>query len=192
MPSHWSLTRTHGKGFYRFDEAPLPEHFEFVAAENAEKEAAICRSVLSQIQQFTGLFPPTLESIGFGGRNSARAYAARTERLIVIGKGARCNAKTLWHEMGHHIEYSYPEVRAAARAFLVKRAKGQPVRSLKAIYPDSNYKIGEISVEDGFKSHYTSRIYTVSGLGGRLKSGDDLAAGHLISTEIISMGCMVS
>lgn len=187
-PFRWTLVNTHGKGFYRFDEAPLPEHFEFIAAENAEKETKVCRKELAQIQRFTGSLPPTLESIGFCGKKDARAYATRTERLIVMGKDDRCNARTLWHEMGHHIEFSYPEIRAAARAFLVKRAKGQPVRQLKAIYPKIKYEVSEIAVEDGFKRHYTSKIYAASGTGGRIKSGDDLVAGLLISTEIISMG----
>jgi len=74
------------------------------------------------------------------------------------------------HELGHHIEFRNPEVKARAIAFLDRRTAGESARPLAEITNNSNYRAGEVAQADRFPSPY---------MGKRYNDG---------STEIISMG----
>jgi len=74
------------------------------------------------------------------------------------------------HELGHHIEFRNPEVKARAAAFLDRRTAGEDARPLAEITNNSNYRAGETAQSDKFISPY---------MGKRYANGD---------TEIISMG----
>lgn len=159
---------------------PLPSKLGFLDKGSTKKAINTATEQLQELQQVVGELPVSLENIAF--QSSSRAYASESARFIMLSSKALDDTAT-WHEVGHHIEISYPAVKAAARAFLIKRAKGKPVRRLSSLYPRSNYRDDEFAIADNFKNHYTSKIY------GKLpSSGDDMKASDIESTEIISMG----
>jgi len=78
--------------------------------------------------------------------------------------------RTIVHEVGHHIEFRNPEVKARANAFLDRRTAGETPRPLAEITNNKNYHESETAAADRFISAY---------MGKRYDDG---------STEIISMG----
>jgi hypothetical protein len=81
-------------------------------------------------------------------------------------------ARTAAHEITHGIEWEHPEILAACRAFLMKRAAGQPPKRLAELTKEPRYG-NEMAYEDRWAK-----------LGGSPYSGKISAN----STEILTMG----
>jgi hypothetical protein len=111
-------------------------------------------------------------------RKMKRAYASREKNHINSGEGM--TKTTLWHEMGHFVEYKNPELLAAAKQLLARRSAAIPEASGKTAYlkhmtGTKSYK-NEVAVNDGFYHPYVGKIYGSLGI----KS--------VTVTEVFSMG----
>lgn len=116
------------------------------------------------VYRLTGGNIQTLKSVGY---EKPRAFANKERGFINVGKSE--NKAVIFHEVGHHLEYSNPDIQASAAQFLQKRSTGQ-TQTLRKITGDKAYKPDEVAIVDNFIDPYVGKIY---------KSG---------STEVISMG----
>jgi len=98
-------------------------------------------------------------------RESDRAWANPDGR-INIGYADR---STIFHEIGHHIEFESKELENAARDFVLSRAEGAP-RKLRELTGNERYEDWEEAYPDKFVNPYVGKIY---------ENG---------STEVLSMG----
>jgi hypothetical protein len=101
------------------------------------------------------------------GRASAtdiHGYKNRT-----INMGSNFSKRTLFHELGHHLEAD-PTVYAAAVGFLHKRRESDKLYSLKSLSGGVNYGPKEVAYKDSWYSVYVGKRYPYS------------------VTEVISMG----
>ena len=87
---------------------------------------------------------------------------------------------TAVHELGHHVEYHSPGVKAAALEFLAHRVKDEPLQSLKALFKDYGYKPGERGRADDFGKYFGAGDHRAYYCGKHYDHG---------TTEIVSMGC---
>lgn len=99
-----------------------------------------------------------------------RAYASETDKTVNIGRnGSKEEWKaTLWHELGHHVEYDYWHFINGANSWLEARADGN-YRPLREITGNDAYDEGEVAFPDTFISPYVGKLYATS-------------------TEVLSMG----
>lgn len=102
-------------------------------------------------------------------------YGGEEEELsgrINVGnaKNQRTAISRLWHEFGHHIEFSNPEFREAANQWLKDRSNGESPVKLKDLFPDMGYEDWEMVYPGNYMSPYAGKFY---------EDG---------STEVISMG----
>jgi SPP1 gp7 family putative phage head morphogenesis protein len=83
--------------------------------------------------------------------------------------------RTYAHEMVHDIEYQHPEISKATKAYVLKRADGQPLRKLRDLTGNKAYSPTEVTYEDEWAKrgghHYMGKVYE-----GRA------------STELLTMG----
>jgi hypothetical protein len=98
--------------------------------------------------------------------------------VVVVPKNT--NANTIVHEIGHAIEWRYPGVARAARAFLMKRVGDEAKVDMAGQFPGHGYDPGETGRKDEFLKAMASgdpshAYYT----GKHYESG---------ATEIMSMG----
>lgn len=77
---------------------------------------------------------------------------------------------TLWHESGHHLEYSNPNLKTVATNWLKTRSSGE-IRSLNELYNTNEFKANEMVYVGNF------------GLGQYVGAVNPSG-----STEVISMG----
>ena len=111
-------------------------------------------------------------------RKKKRAYAGLENNHINSGEGM--TKTTLWHEMGHFVEYKHPELLLAAKQLLARRSDAIPsekgkVAYLKHMTGVKSYK-NEVAVNDGFYHPYVGKIYGAMGIQG------------VETTEVFSMG----
>lgn len=111
-------------------------------------------------------------------RKKKRAYASLENNHINSGEGM--TKTTLWHEMGHFVEYKHPELLLAAKQLLARRSDAIPsekgkVAYLKHMTGVKSYK-NEVAVNDGFYHPYVGKIYGAMGIQG------------VETTEVFSMG----
>ncbi|WCH25183.1 hypothetical protein [Aeromonas salmonicida] len=111
-------------------------------------------------------------------RKKKRAYASREHNYINSGEGM--TKTTLWHEMGHFVEYKHPELLIAAKQLLARRSAAIPEASGKTAYLKhmtgaKSYK-NEVAVNDGFYHPYVGKIYGSRGIES------------VTVTEVFSMG----
>ena len=99
-----------------------------------------------------------------------RAHASRSGNMIKYGG---YNTKTLFHEMGHHVEYaSHNQGGEVGTRFVRGRATG-PAKRLSSLDPGKGYDRDEVAVPDHFIDPYVGKV---TGPG---------------SSEVISMGLQV-
>lgn len=95
------------------------------------------------------------------GVRTDRAYYQNATRAIHINKDT--DVSTIVHEIVHDIEYSHPDVSQKTKAFLLKRADGQPLKKLRDLTGNKAFKPGEVAYEDEWKkrggSHYMGKWY---------------------------------
>lgn len=111
-------------------------------------------------------------------RKKKRAHADRENNCI--NSGEALSKVTLWHEMGHFVEFKHPELLAAAKKLLSSRMAAVPdevgkIAYLKHMTGTSAYK-NEKAVNDGFFHPYVGKIYGNIGIDGAS------------CTEVLSMG----
>lgn len=111
-------------------------------------------------------------------RKKKRAYASLENNHINSGEGM--TKTTLWHEMGHFVEYKNPELLLAAKQLLARRSDAIPsekgkVAYLKHMTGVKSYN-NEVAVNDGFYHPYVGKIYGAMGIQG------------VETTEVFSMG----
>lgn len=87
---------------------------------------------------------------------------------------------TYIHEIGHHLEHNVPGLNQKIQAYLKHRGQGKPIRKLKDMKPNSNYRENEIAYEGAFGPDidlYASKLY--------LDHTGEMIMG---STEVFTMG----
>ncbi|WP_163604369.1 hypothetical protein [Leclercia adecarboxylata] len=111
-------------------------------------------------------------------RTAKRAHASRKDNHINSGEGM--TKTTLWHEMGHFVEYQHPELLAAAKALLKRRMDAIPEKLGKIAYlknmTGSKSYGKEVAINDGFYNPYVGKVYGELGIEGTT------------ATEVFSMG----
>jgi hypothetical protein len=98
-----------------------------------------------------------------------RAYYSSAANAVVTDKSD--GYSTYVHEIGHHIEYTYPYIHQKALEFLEHRTAGEVPKPLAQIFPNSGYDPSEMTTRDKFKHPYIGKRYP-----------------NDRSTEVISMG----
>lgn len=125
------------------------------------------RDEIETLDRVTGHKVTTLRQLAY---KEPRAYASRNG-LINVGleKTPAAQRNTLWHEFGHHLEYSTPGVLEASKGFIKDRASGAPPELLRKITGSNNFDLDEVAYPGNFISPYVGKIYPNS-------------------TEVVSMG----
>ena len=85
-----------------------------------------------------------------------RPYASQSGD-INIGRERGDRSPTIFHEMGHHLEFSEKGSEKAARTWIESRATGKP-RKLSQLTP-LDYDDDEIAIPDKFIDPYVGKIY---------------------------------
>lgn len=143
------------------------------------KDKNIYYRELAKLNAITNNQVSTLEKIYYTRK---RAYAARpgvrygeepndTSGRINVGlkETIPATVNTLWHEYGHHLEYSNNEYRLAALDWLKGRSNGE-IKSLKELIPNAEFRNDERAYVGNYISPYVGKV-----------SPDG-------TTEVISMG----
>lgn len=112
-------------------------------------------SDLKDVYRLAGGRLPTLRFIEL---NRDRSFANQSKKLVSLNP--RGGKPVLWHEVGHHFEYSHPDYHKMALAFLTERAGGQrnTMAPLKRFYRNT-YSDSEVAVTDNFSSPYVGKVY---------------------------------
>lgn len=107
-----------------------------------------------------------------------RAYATNIHghETSVITLSSGFSKRTLFHELGHHLEAD-PQALAAARGFLINTRRSDKLRRLKDIVRGSGYGPKEVAFENGWVSPYVGKVYGTKG-----------KADYMGITEVFSMG----
>jgi hypothetical protein len=122
------------------------------------------KAIADFIRLTNGQSMETLTEVSY---TQKRAKANKGKGSITFPKGG---IKTLWHEMGHHVEYADHNKRALVGSqFIHERATGDPEK-LSVLTGNVKYKRNEFALPDKFIDPYVGKIYS-----------DDV-------TEVISMG----
>ncbi|QCR38720.1 hypothetical protein [Nissabacter sp. SGAir0207] len=95
-----------------------------------------------------------------------RSYASRSKQSISLNPTG--GKRVLWHEIGHHFEYSNPDYLKLALAFLTERAGGSTtaIASLRKFYAGANFDKDEAAIIDNFASPYIGKIYGAKDVHG--------------------------
>lgn len=90
--------------------------------------------------------------------NRDRSYAQQSKKVVSLNP--RGGKPVLWHEVGHHFEYSNPDYHKMALAFLTERAGGQrdAIAPINRFYRN-NYSASEVAITDNFSSPYVGKVY---------------------------------
>jgi hypothetical protein len=123
--------------------------------------------------KMTGVLPETLKNFTYqGDRAHANAVAGR------IQLGAGSTAATVWHEMGHHIEYTNPDLLAVVKQYLLDRNKGSEnnMLSLRAQF-GGNYKASEVAINDSLSHPYIGKVYSNSSRVSDAGSSEVISSG---------------
>lgn len=76
-----------------------------------------------------------------------------------INIGSSFGKRTLWHELGHHIEAD-PAAAAAARLYIRMRAESGTNYTLRSLTGNSGYGPKEAALKDGFFDPYVGKVYS--------------------------------
>lgn len=117
--------------------------------------------------------------------SSARAF----QYLGNIKVSSTSTPGTIAHELAHAIEHTHPDILRQSAAFLYDRAQGEQAKKLKSLYPSSNYRPQEITLEDKWAEKggnaYTGKLYCP---GYHASMGRDQFISSVRGSEILSMG----
>ena len=134
---------------------------------------SVYRDTLYTLNRFTNNTVNTLSSLGYRDPR-AETYPPSPvtgQSRINVGKpiSTKKAESTLWHEFGHHVEFSNPDLAPAMKSWIQTRASGR-LEKLSVLTGDSRYSNYEVAWAGNF------------GLGPYV--GRDYESG----TEVISMG----
>jgi hypothetical protein len=90
------------------------------------------------------------------GRASASDIHGYKNRTINMGEGF--SKRTLWHELGHHLEAD-PEVYAASAGFLAARRESKELHTLRKLTGNQRYGAKEVAYRDHWYSPYVGKVY---------------------------------
>lgn len=96
--------------------------------------------------------------ISTNGSRRANATGIHGHGSAVINIDGDFDKRTLWHELGHHLE-SDPSILWAAKAFLDKRSDGSGLHTLRSLTGNTGYRPSEKAYRDHFFSHYVGKFY---------------------------------
>ena len=90
----------------------------------------------------------------------SRAHASRNGEINVGQQSSSylLNKQTLFHEAGHHFEFSNERVLNAAKAWIESRREG-PDQRLSVLTGQPGYGPGEVAVPDKFIDPYVGKVY---------------------------------
>lgn len=120
-------------------------------------DPAQCRADMAEFYRLTGGRLSKVRLKASRGRASAEGIHGHKNRTINMGAGF-CK-RTLFHELGHHLEAD-PGVYAAARAFLVKRRESDTVYKLSQLSGWKGYKSHEVAYKDSWFNVYVGKVYS--------------------------------
>jgi len=93
------------------------------------------------------------------GSKRASAEGIHGHGTSVINIDGNFTKKTLWHELGHHLERD-PVVFAAARGFLERRRESIETHSLRSLTGNKGYRSNEVAYKDSWFSPYVGKHYS--------------------------------
>jgi hypothetical protein len=96
--------------------------------------------------------------INTDGSRRANAEGIHGHGSATINIDGNFTKRTLWHEMGHHLEAD-PAILAAARGFLTLRSDGTGLHYLSKLTGNNAYRANEKAYRDGFFSAYVGKHY---------------------------------
>jgi SPP1 gp7 family putative phage head morphogenesis protein len=98
--------------------------------------------------------------VKFANTRGRAHYSNATRTANLSGKDP---VRTYAHEMVHDIEYQHPEISKASKAYVLKRANGQPLRKLRELTGNKSYSPTEVTYEDEWVKrgghHYMGKVY---------------------------------
>jgi hypothetical protein len=119
-------------------------------------------AAVRDIAEFFGLTgtrgpgPESTRLVSGGGR-------AETDPSGRVDIGKEASRRTIFHELGHHIEFRDPSTARAAKSFVEARAQhaGRPgeVVPLQELAPSASYKPHEQAMVGDFIDPYTGKVY---------------------------------
>jgi hypothetical protein len=116
------------------------------------------RKDCAEFYRLTGGRLPTINFILTGSQRAA-AHDVGSVTSGAISVGSDFTKRTLFHELGHHLETD-PAAKAMANAFLIKRRESSKLYKLKEIAPNSGYGSDEYAYKDGFRDPYIGKFYS--------------------------------
>jgi hypothetical protein len=127
------------------------------------------RSEVTKLYQASGNSVSTLKELGYFTDRAS----THEDGWINVGKSGGIQSQTaaLWHEFGHHIEFSNSRAGLAAQSFIKDRSTGDP-QPMSVLNAMGKYRDDEIAYPGKFVSPYVGKIYR----------------GSPPSTEVISVG----
>ena len=140
------------------------------------------RQVVASAYALAGGKIKTLTNIGH--EPGIRAYASKHDKSVVIDR-QRDSEDVLWHEIGHHIEFSNPHLLDRAKSFLKMKAG-----SRVTYFNSGSVGKPEYIVRAGMSKPYMSKIYMSRGLDlrtGKIQTAKP-SISKCLSTEVFSMG----
>lgn len=175
------------KLFIRHDRAAALKQTELLYIDSKPGLQESVREAMADILQVTGEMPKTLLSMKVIETNSPRAFASITTGSICLSTTELKGKDALWHEVGHHIEFSHPQAKAAAVEFIKRRGKGCKLARLSSLYPKAGYDKDEVAIVDSFDNHYISKICS-EGFGKSWTLSTPIESLPFDITEVIAVG----
>lgn len=161
LPEFWKLRNSliEAHGVSNADAEKWVENLELDNTYGAVGPAA--KTTLRELYRLTGGKNDTLQKV-FTDPERPRAYASV---FGVINMGKRFDARTLYHEFGHHVEFSNDDLMQANSSWIARRAdtdrdtglKGQ--KRLSEITGNSAYRDDETALTDKWVSPYIGKVY---------------------------------
>ncbi|MDT7197906.1 hypothetical protein RQL61_26690 [Citrobacter freundii] len=139
------------------------------------------RDVAEKVFTLTGGKLDTLKKIEHQAK--VRASASQSRQSVTIDADTDAE-HVMWHELGHHVEFSNPHLLERAKGFIKSKTEGRLVYSNFGGYGDAEYK-----VKTSLSHYYMSKIYMdnrVSLASGKLLSKAP-SLNNCRSTEVFSM-----
>lgn len=141
---------------------------EFVKAKCAISKSAAARlkktgyktDINQDIAEFYKITGGKLHQVSVQTDGDRRANATKIGGMAVqtINLGAGFSRKTLWHELGHHLEFD-PICKKLANEFLEKRRESSNRYKMNALIKGGGYRSDEFAYKDNFIHAYVGKIY---------------------------------
>ena len=90
---------------------------------------SVYRDTLYTLNRFTNNTVNTLSSLGYNDPRAATYPPSPVTGQSIINVGKQLSTEkaesTLWHEFGHHVEFSNPDLLPAMKSWIQTRASGK-------------------------------------------------------------------